>query len=85
MRRGAGLLIHADKAEDIAITGEGVLDGNGKMWSDAKALRKKASRKIRGHSSSTLRTEAKAEAAHPKACRRKLRLLPWEISKPLPT
>jgi polygalacturonase len=38
-RRAA--LIHADKAQDIAITGEGVIDGNGKVWWDAKALRKK--------------------------------------------
>jgi polygalacturonase len=34
-------LIHADKATDISITGEGTIDGNGKIWWDAKALRKK--------------------------------------------
>lgn len=34
-------LIHADKVVDIAITGEGTIDGNGKVWWDAKALRKK--------------------------------------------
>ena len=34
-------LIHADHATDISISGEGVIDGNGKIWWDAKALRKK--------------------------------------------
>jgi polygalacturonase len=34
-------LLHADKATDIAITGAGTIDGNGKVWWDAKALRKK--------------------------------------------
>jgi polygalacturonase len=34
-------LIHADHATDISITGEGIIDGNGKIWWDAKALRKK--------------------------------------------
>ena len=34
-------LIHADHAADIGIIGEGVVDGNGKIWWDAKALRKK--------------------------------------------
>lgn len=34
-------LIHADNVVDIAITGEGTIDGNGKIWWDAKAARKK--------------------------------------------
>jgi polygalacturonase len=34
-------LIHADNVVDIAITGAGTIDGNGKIWWDAKALRKK--------------------------------------------
>ncbi len=34
-------LLHADKVVDIAIAGEGTIDGNGKIWWDAKALRKK--------------------------------------------
>jgi polygalacturonase len=34
-------LLHADNVVDIAITGEGTIDGNGKIWWDAKALRKK--------------------------------------------
>ncbi len=34
-------LIHADNAIGISITGEGTIDGNGKVWWDAKALRKK--------------------------------------------
>jgi polygalacturonase len=35
-------LLHADKAEDIAIRGEGTIDGNGKVWWDAKAQHPKA-------------------------------------------
>ncbi len=34
-------LLHADHAVDIGITGEGTVDGNGKLWWDAKAARKK--------------------------------------------
>jgi polygalacturonase len=34
-------LLHADNVVDIAITGAGVVDGNGKIWWDAKALAKK--------------------------------------------
>jgi polygalacturonase len=34
-------LLHADHAVDIGLTGEGVVDGNGKIWWDAKAARKK--------------------------------------------
>jgi len=34
-------LIHADHAVDIGISGDGTVDGNGKVWWDAKALRKK--------------------------------------------
>jgi polygalacturonase len=34
-------LIHADKATDISITGEGTIDGNGKIWWDAKAQQKR--------------------------------------------
>jgi polygalacturonase len=34
-------LIHADHAEEISIGGEGTIDGNGKIWWDAKAARKK--------------------------------------------
>jgi len=34
-------LIHADNVVDIAITGQGTIDGNGKIWWDAKAARKK--------------------------------------------
>jgi len=34
-------LLHADNVVDIAITGAGTIDGNGKIWWDAKALRKK--------------------------------------------
>jgi polygalacturonase len=34
-------LIHADKVTDISITGEGTIDGNGKIWWDAKAQRPK--------------------------------------------
>jgi len=34
-------LIHADHATDIGISGQGTIDGNGKIWWDAKALRKK--------------------------------------------
>jgi polygalacturonase len=34
-------LLHADKATDISITGQGTIDGNGKIWWDAKAQRKK--------------------------------------------
>lgn len=30
-------LIHADHAEDISISGAGIIDGNGKIWWDAKA------------------------------------------------
>ena len=30
-------LLHADHVEDISITGEGTIDGNGKIWWDAKA------------------------------------------------
>jgi polygalacturonase len=34
-------LLHADSVVDIAITGAGTIDGNGKIWWDAKAARKK--------------------------------------------
>ena len=34
-------LLHADNAEDIAITGEGTIDGNGKIWWDAVLNRTK--------------------------------------------
>jgi len=34
-------LLHADEAVDIAITGAGTIDGNGKVWWDAKAQQKK--------------------------------------------
>ncbi len=34
-------LLHADNVVDIAIAGAGTIDGNGKIWWDAKALRKK--------------------------------------------
>jgi polygalacturonase len=34
-------LIHADHAEGITISGEGAIDGNGKIWWDAKAARRK--------------------------------------------
>jgi polygalacturonase len=34
-------LLHADNVVDIAITGAGTIDGNGKIWWDAKALRRK--------------------------------------------
>ena len=34
-------LLHADNVVDIAITGAGTIDGNGKIWWDAKAARKK--------------------------------------------
>jgi polygalacturonase len=37
-------LLHADNAVDIAITGEGTIDGNGKIWWDAMAQRKKGER-----------------------------------------
>ncbi len=33
-------LLHADHATDIGITGEGTVDGNGKLWWDAKAADK---------------------------------------------
>ncbi len=36
-------LLHADRAEDIAITGEGTIDGNGKVWWDAQMKRQKGS------------------------------------------
>ena len=34
-------LLHADQVVDIAITGAGTIDGNGKIWWDAKAQQKK--------------------------------------------
>jgi polygalacturonase len=34
-------LIHADHAEDIGLAGDGTIDGNGKIWWDAKAAAKK--------------------------------------------
>jgi polygalacturonase len=34
-------LLHADHAEDIGLAGEGTVDGNGKIWWDAKAAHKK--------------------------------------------
>jgi polygalacturonase len=34
-------LIHADHAVDIGLAGEGTIDGNGKIWWDAKAAGKK--------------------------------------------
>jgi polygalacturonase len=34
-------LIHADHAIDIGLAGDGTIDGNGKIWWDAKAARKK--------------------------------------------
>lgn len=37
-------LLHADNVVDIAITGEGTIDGNGKIWWDAMAQRKKGER-----------------------------------------
>jgi polygalacturonase len=36
-------LLHADNAEDIAITGGGTIDGNGKVWWDAMLKRPKGS------------------------------------------
>lgn len=36
-----GSLIHADNVVDIAIIGAGTVDGNGKIWWDAKAQQKK--------------------------------------------
>lgn len=37
-------LLHADHAEDIALTGAGTVDGNGHVWWEAKAEDKKAGR-----------------------------------------
>jgi polygalacturonase len=37
-------LLHADHVEDIAITGEGTIDGNGKVWWDAMMNRQKGSK-----------------------------------------
>jgi polygalacturonase len=34
-------LLHADHVEDIAVTGEGTIDGNGKVWWDAQLSRQK--------------------------------------------
>ena len=34
-------LLHADKATDISITGQGVIDGNGKIWWDAHFKRQR--------------------------------------------
>jgi polygalacturonase len=36
-------LLHAEHAEDIAITGEGTIDGSGKVWWDAQMARPKGS------------------------------------------
>ena len=36
-------LLHADHVEDIAITGEGTIDGGGKVWWEAQMARKKGS------------------------------------------
>ena len=37
-------LLHADHAEDIAITGEGTIDGSGKVWWEAQMSRLKGSK-----------------------------------------
>lgn len=37
-------LLHADHAEGIAITGEGTIDGNGKVWWEAQLSRPKGSK-----------------------------------------
>ena len=37
-------LLHADHAEDIAITGAGTIDGNGKVWWDAQMNRQKGAK-----------------------------------------
>src|SRR5438067_4302921 len=37
-------LLHADNAEDIAITGKGTIDGNGKVWWEAQMNRPKGSK-----------------------------------------
>lgn len=37
-------LLHADGIEDIAITGEGTIDGSGKVWWDAQMGRQKGSK-----------------------------------------
>ena len=37
-------LLHADDVEDIAITGEGTVDGNGKVWWEAQMKRVKGSK-----------------------------------------
>jgi polygalacturonase len=37
-------LLHADHVEDIAITGAGTIDGNGKVWWDAMMNRQKGSK-----------------------------------------
>jgi polygalacturonase len=37
-------LLHAENVEDIAITGEGTIDGNGKVWWDAQLNRQKGSK-----------------------------------------
>jgi polygalacturonase len=37
-------LLHADRVEDIAITGAGTIDGNGKVWWDAQMNRQKGAK-----------------------------------------
>ncbi len=52
-------LLHADKVTDIAITGEGIVDGQGQVWWTRQMTRPKGLRKIRGPCLWTLRIQTR--------------------------